>query len=239
MLEKVDYIDRKISGYIHNCVVRPQFLELLIFPFAFLFQPYMVPVLLASVGVFMPIIEEKQRVSRTEAGVPHPEDWEEGTYRSYVDKPASIMIHYLAQMLVMLVITLWTKKSFGRIRPSIPEPSRRMINLRSLENNCSFPSGDTAQSALLAFFIMYHFPYLFQALGEGSFLIKFIVMVAIGRVFHHCHFFGDTIFGASLGFLVATVFYAFELQMPVPPHWDTALSTYVKGGLTSPVGSNQ
>ena len=58
LLEKIDYIDRKLSGYIHECVVRPQFLELIIFPFAFLFQPYMVPFLLAAVGVFFPVFEE-------------------------------------------------------------------------------------------------------------------------------------------------------------------------------------
>jgi hypothetical protein len=58
LLELIDHLDRKVSGWIHNCVVRPQFLELIIFPFAFLFQPYMILFLLLSVGIFFPIVEE-------------------------------------------------------------------------------------------------------------------------------------------------------------------------------------
>jgi membrane-associated phospholipid phosphatase len=116
-------------------------------------------------------------------------------------------MRFIAQNVVMLVVTLVAKKAFGRIRPSIPEGSMRMINLRSLESNCSFPSGDTAHASVIAFFIYFHFPYLSQALGDYSFIIKFIVMVAIGRVFYHCHFFGDTIFGAFLGFLVVAGFH--------------------------------
>jgi hypothetical protein len=37
LIGKLDYLDKKISGWIHGCVVKPAFLELIIFPFAFLF----------------------------------------------------------------------------------------------------------------------------------------------------------------------------------------------------------
>jgi hypothetical protein len=57
-LEKLDYIDRKISGWVHNCVVRPKFLELVIFPFAFLFSPISVLIVMGVVGVFLPRLEE-------------------------------------------------------------------------------------------------------------------------------------------------------------------------------------
>ena len=57
LLGKIDYVDRKLSGYLHTCVVKPRFLELIILPFAFLFQPHMVPFLLATVGIFLPYAE--------------------------------------------------------------------------------------------------------------------------------------------------------------------------------------
>lgn len=39
-------------------MVKPKFLELIIFPFAAIFQPFLVPFVLISVGVFMPVLEE-------------------------------------------------------------------------------------------------------------------------------------------------------------------------------------
>ncbi len=57
-IEKVDFVDRKLSGYVHTCAVKPRFLELIIFPFAALFQPFCVPIVLAAVGIFMPLLEE-------------------------------------------------------------------------------------------------------------------------------------------------------------------------------------
>ncbi len=58
LLGKIDYVDRVISGWLHGCVVKPSFLEFIILPFAFIFQPPMVPFLICSVGIFMPILEE-------------------------------------------------------------------------------------------------------------------------------------------------------------------------------------
>ena len=68
------------------------------------------------------------------------------------------------------------------------------------------PSGDAAQGSLFIFFLTFHFPYLFMAMGGYNFTIKFITLVSIGRVFHHCHFFGDTLVGALIGFVVAASF---------------------------------
>ena len=210
LLQKIDSLDRKLSGLLHNCVVRPRFLELTIFPFAFLFQPYMFICLIAAVGVAMPIIEEHQRILLNKEGTMF-----EG-YETYLQKPANIMLQYITQVLILLVVVLVSKRLFGRVRPSIPVDSKRMINLRSLENNCSMPSGDAAQGSLFAFFILYNFPYLYTALGGWSFAAKFITMVSIGRVFHHCHFIGDTIIGSFAGFLIPFAFNYFDLQVPVP-----------------------
>ena len=230
---KLDFVDRKLSGYVHSCVIKPRVLELIIFPFAVLFQPFLVPVLLAAVGIFMPVLEDAQRTRYRAAGVTLPVDFEDEDfgYKSHLSKPATVMAQYLVMMGVLLLLVLVLKRLFGRIRPAVPVDSRRMVNLRSLENNCSFPSGDTAQGALLAFFIMYNYPYLYVALGEGTFLAKFISMVAIGRVFHHCHFFGDTVFGAAIGFGVAAAFFYSGWWVPVPREWDDWVANSVRDGL--------
>ena len=81
------------------------------------------------------------------------------------------------------------------------------------------PSGDTAQAALLAYFIKYNYPVLYVALGAHMFTIKLIVLVAFGRVFYHCHYFGDTIAGALLGYGVATVFHTYSIILPTPNYF--------------------
>ena len=78
------------------------------------------------------------------------------------------------------------------------------------------------------FFLAYHYPYFYMALGEWSFLIKFVLLVSIGRIFHHCHYFGDTIVGALIGFLVAYMFSSLGLTVPVPSSWDAKLVSLVR-----------
>jgi membrane-associated phospholipid phosphatase len=51
-------------------------------------------------------------------------------------------------------------------------------------------------------------------LGEEWFLIKFIALVSFGRIFHHCHYFGDTIIGAFLGYGVAKTFFLLDMIIP-------------------------
>ena len=126
-------------------------------------------------------------------------------------------------MLATLALVLISKKFFARPRPPVPSAARRMIDLRSKETNCSWPSGDAAQAALFACFVSYNFPYFGTALGTSA-LLKFIGMVSIGRVFHHCHFFGDTIGGAVMGFSVALFFNMSDVAVPVPQSWDEALA---------------
>ena len=148
LLGKLDYIDKTVSGWIHSCKVKPVLLELIIFPFAYLFQPVMFPLLLTVVGVFIPTIEKNQRAIYLNKGANVPGDYgleEQGEYQSYLERPAFIAVQYLSQIVVMLVLTTFTKRLFNRPRPTIPSPDcRRMIDLRSKEKNCSFPSGDAA-----------------------------------------------------------------------------------------------
>ena len=144
---KLDFVDRKLSGYVHSCVIKPRVLELIILPFAVLFQPFLVPVILAAVGIFMPVLEDAQRTRYRAAGVTLPVDFEDEEgygYKSHLSKPATVMAQYLIMMGVLTLLVLALKRLFGRIRPAVPVDSRRMVNLRGLEHNCSFPSGDTA-----------------------------------------------------------------------------------------------
>ncbi len=105
---------------------------------------------------------------------------------------------------MVLVLTTITKRMFNRTRPAVPVGAKRMLDLRTKETNCSMPSGDTAQAGLLVFFLRFKFPLLYQLLGGDAFALRAILLVAFGRVFHHCHFFGDTFIGASIGFFVAS-----------------------------------
>jgi hypothetical protein len=77
---------------------------------------------------------------------------------------------------------------------------------------------------------MYHFPYLFLALGGYTFTLKFIALVSIGRVFHHCHYFGDTLIGALLGYAVASVFFYSEIEIGVPASFDQMIFEFVRSG---------
>ena len=133
---------------------------------------------------------------------------------------------------MILIISTLTKRLFGRPRPVVPNGSKRMLDLRTKETNYSLPSGDAAQGSLFAFFIQYHFPYLYLSLGETSFLLKFIILIAIGRVFHHCHYFGDTLLGSLFGFLVVAGFHNSEVVIPAVDGLDKWLFELVRSGLT-------
>ena len=77
---------------------------------------------------------------------------------------------------------------------------------------------------------MYHFQYLFLALGGYTFTLKFIALVSIGRVFHHCHYFGDTLIGALLGYAVASGFFYSEIEIGVPASFDQMIFKFVRSG---------
>ena len=113
----------------------------------------------------------------------------------------AISLAYFCHVFLMLITTKTLKKKFGRDRPVAPAegaPNRRMINMRGRENNHSFPSGDTAQSANWICFLALYLPAFFESLGGFWFGVIYVFLTACGRVYYHCHFFGDTMFGAFL-----------------------------------------
>jgi membrane-associated phospholipid phosphatase len=116
----------------------------------------------------------------------------------------------------VLIATTYGKRLFGRKRPRVPPIAKRSIDLRTKEINGSLPSGDTAQAALLVFFLKYNYPYCYAVMGSEIFALKFMALIAFARVFHHCHYFGDTIVGMILGFTVATLYHTFEIRIPTP-----------------------
>ena len=126
------------------------------------------------------------------------------------------MLNYAIQVLIVLILTTIGKKYTRRLRPEVSNESRRWVDFRTKETNGSLPSGDTAQAALLACFIRFNFPYFYESLGSDYFAFKFIILVAIARVFHHCHFFGDTFIGAAIGISVATIYSCAGIIVPSP-----------------------
>ena len=94
------------------------------------------------------------------------------------------------------------------------------------------PSGDALSAAMFSLFIKYHFPYLYLSLGESTFLLKFVTLVSIGRVFYHCHYFGDTIIGAIMGSIIVSIFHYSEMTVPAIEAVDQWFHEMIKMGLT-------
>ena len=102
--------------------------------------------------------------------------------------------------IALMVIGLALKKILGRPRPVLINP--REVNLRSKENNCSLPSGDTLFSAALT--------TLLYTRHHMGFAFMLIPLVAFARIYYQCHWIGDTVFGAALG-----IFYGYCVHLYV------------------------
>ena len=103
-----------------------------------------------------------------------------------------IFMIYSCLVLTGLVVTKSIKHLTKRIRPK--SKTQRLIDLRWMESDFSFPSGDSYQAAALASFLMNMEIYT-------SILIVPLVMFA--RVYFSFHWIGDTLTGAFLGFAVS------------------------------------
>jgi membrane-associated phospholipid phosphatase len=67
-------------------------------------------------------------------------------------------------------------------------------NLRKAEvGTYSMPSGDAAAAALFCF--------LYATMVNLPLVYLLLPLVMLGRVYYHCHWFGDTFFGAVVGTL--------------------------------------
>lgn len=101
-----------------------------------------------------------------------------------------------------LALTGPLKHYFARQRPTdLPHP--RALGLRSLVNNPAFPSGDSAQAAMIATMLI--------AIGplDGPWSWSFAALVPLcmfSRVYYGAHWVGDTIAGAAIGIGVGALY---------------------------------
>ena len=126
--------------------------------------------------------------------------------------PIFTTIYFFVCTLCLLAVTTAVKALTDRERPSSPpegSKNSRHYDLRSLESNKSFPSGDTAQAALHMSLVMAHFKHFFMMMGGPLGIAQFVMMVAFARVYFHCHYVGDTIGGALTGTTVASLLVKF------------------------------
>ena len=96
----------------------------------------------------------------------------------------------------LLIVTLPLKNLFKRPRPVKNESVRRILNMRDLEHGYSMPSGDTLAAA-------YFTSVYFYIYGANWLIFLCIGLTAIGRVYVHCHWLGDTLVGGILGLVVS------------------------------------
>jgi len=114
------------------------------------------------------------------------------------------------------------KRWFARLRPHPSLVARKFIDLRRLERNFSFPSGDSAQGAVLAY-NMYRYIHarqssialnaaaasasttsLTSSVSVASLLspspcLLILPFVMLARVYFGCHWWSDTFGGAAIG----------------------------------------
>ena len=146
------------------------------------------------------------------------------------------MFQYFAQAMTAFITCVMAKKHFKRPRPSVKNVPKRYFNIRGKEIDCSWPSGDTAQSGIFALFLWQNMYDLVIRIpgGMGWYLLFFWVLhVAFGRIFFHCHYIGDTIGGYLVAWFVAHVntfvtnvlvlwrqIQCIELINKILPRWD-------------------
>ncbi|KAF4660158.1 hypothetical protein FOZ61_004219 [Perkinsus olseni] len=102
-------------------------------------------------------------------------------------------MEYLICVLLCVAVSLTLKKVFKRVRPTYPSAPRE-VNLRWMESNFSFPSGDSVQAGALATFL--------ALCDNAPKAYALVPCVMFARVYFGFHWIGDTIFGALLGVLI-------------------------------------
>jgi membrane-associated phospholipid phosphatase len=95
-------------------------------------------------------------------------------------------------------VTQQLKVVFTRERPTAIPGIYRICNMRAREHGKSMPSGDAACCAFMAtwMYLLFRNPF-------GALIILPLNMA--GRVYVHCHWFGDTIVGAMIGSVFAFI----------------------------------
>ena len=110
----------------------------------------------------------------------------------------------IAASITTVAITDPLKLYFSRERPEPPQAKRR-VRIRKLVKNPSFPSGDSAQAALIALL-------LWANCGVEDWRrhlwLALIPSCMFARVYFGAHWIGDTIAGAAIGACVMLVYQA-------------------------------
>ena len=109
-------------------------------------------------------------------------------------------------LLLLIIVILPFKKIINRKRPNRIETVYRVLNMWDKEvkgktKNASMPSGDTF---ICAWFLSCYF-YVF---GAHWLIFIMVIFVALGRVYVHCHWIGDTIIGSLMGMLFGYLIWA-------------------------------
>ena len=102
----------------------------------------------------------------------------------------------LGILAVLLIVTVPLKQIFKRARPVRNKNVYRILNMRDLEHNYSMPSGDTLAAA-------YFTSVYFYVFGAHWTIFVCVCLAALGRVYVHCHWLGDTLVGGVLGLIVS------------------------------------
>ena len=180
VLSTLDAIDKRLSGLVHNLNIG--FLEFLITPLAFIFSYVGVPFVVLAMGLYFPRLETELRNAKLEEGATK----EEVTQKTL----ATMFLVALINCLCVLIFTNRMKKFIGRERPANPKlvkgvtHKQRILDIRSMENNKSMPSGDSSQAGLFSAFIFLYYPLMLESWG-GNKTAAFIVMgTQFGRVFY-------------------------------------------------------
>ena len=125
-----------------------------------------------------------------------------------------------------VLVTEACKKRTHRDRPAHGHIHLRRFNLRSLLTNFSFPSGDSAQSAVLglSFFLYctaHHHPWAWLWL-------LLLPVVMFSRVYFGCHWIGDVLVGASIGGVVTAALWGLWVKLLQWPMVHAAGATIIK-----------
>lgn len=168
VIQYLNSIDKSLSLVIHDLQLKRN-MECLIYLFARLFNPDFIT------SYFIVIL----------------------SYKTWMHSDYFFVLKPIISTVMCLAVTLFLKKYFGRSRPEYSKSSRRIIDLRRHEKNCSMPSGDSLQAGNFAVILYFYFNTTF-----GFFIVP-IVMFA--RIYFYCHFLFDTIIGALLGIIISSL----------------------------------
>jgi membrane-associated phospholipid phosphatase len=115
--------------------------------------------------------------------------------------------------LATVVVTETMKKATRRPRPAPVDIGARTFNLRGLLQNYAFPSGDSAQAAVLG--TVWKLQYAATTIDDGAssfdgnaFYVVTLLAMA-GRVHDGCHWIGDTIAGSLIGAAITHAVHAY------------------------------